>query len=40
MSKVHVAHIKPLSKMQSLSESRGGSKVAKSIFGDSAKRYI
>ena len=27
MSETHVAHTKPLSRMQSLSESRGGSKV-------------
>ena len=28
-----------LSRMQSLSESRGGSKVTKRIFSSSAKRY-
>ena len=37
MSETHVAHTKPLSRMQSLSESRGGeggggSKVTKLIF--------
>ena len=35
----HVAHTKPLSRVQSLSESRRGSKVTKPIFNDSAKRY-
>ena len=42
MSETHV-HTKPLSKMQSLSELRGGSKVTKSIFSNSqnsAKRYL
>ena len=29
----------PLSRMQSLSESREGSKVTKPIFSNSAKRY-
>ena len=32
MSKTHVAHTKPLSRMQSLSESRGGSKATKPNF--------
>ena len=31
---------KPLSRMQSLSESRGGSKVTNPIFRNSAKRYL
>ena len=39
MSETHVAHTKPLSRMQSLSDSRGGSKVTKLIFSTSAKRY-
>ena len=39
MSQTHVAHTKPLSRMQSLSESRGGSKVTKPSFSNSAKRY-
>ena len=37
MSQTHVAHTKPLSRMQSLS--RGGSKVTKPSFSNSAKRY-
>ena len=38
MSETHVAHTKPLSRMQCLSESRGGggSKVTKPIFSNSA----
>ena len=40
MSETNVAHTKPLSRMQSLSESRGGSKVTKPIFRNTAKRYI
>ena len=39
MSQTHVAHTKPLSRMQSLSESRGGSKETKPSFSNSAKRY-
>ena len=39
MSETHVAHTKPMSRMQSLSESGRGSKVTKPIFGNSAKRY-
>ena len=39
-SEMHVAHIKPLSRMQSLSESRRGSNVAKPIFSDSSNRYL
>ena len=39
MSETLVAHTKPLSRMQSLSESRGGSKETKPIFSNSAKRY-
>ena len=36
----HFAHTKPLTQgMQSLSESRGGSKVTKPIFSNSALRY-
>ena len=34
-------HTKPLSRIQSLSESRGGgSKLTKPIFGNSTKRYL
>ena len=40
MSETHVTHTKPLSRMQSLSESRGRSKVTKSTFSDSAKGYF
>ena len=36
----HVAHTKPLSRMQSLSVSRGRSKVTKPIFSNSAMRYF
>ena len=39
MSETYVSHTKPWSRMQSLSESRGGSKVAKPIFSNSIKRY-
>ena len=39
MLEMYVAHTKPLSRMQRLSESRGGSKVIKSIFSNSTKRY-
>ena len=34
-----VAHTKPLSRLQSLFESRGGSRVTKPIFSNSAKCY-
>ena len=37
MSETRVAHTKPLSRMQSLSESRRGSKVTKPIFNNSAR---
>ena len=40
MSETHVAHTKPLSRMQSLSESRGKSKVTNPIFCYGAKRYF
>ena len=40
MLEMHVAHTKPLSRMNTLSESHGGSKVTKLIFRNSAKRYI
>ena len=40
MLETHVAHTKPLSRMQSLFEPCGGSKVTKPIFSNSAKRYI
>ena len=36
MSETHSAHAKPLRRMQSLFESRGGSKVTKPIFSNSA----
>ena len=39
MSETHVSDTKPCSRMRSLSESRGGSKVTKRIFGNSGKRY-
>ena len=41
MSKMHVAHTKPLSRMQSLSESHGAgwSKLTRPIFSNSAKHY-
>ena len=39
MSDTYVSHTKPWSRMQSLSESRGGSKVTKPIFSNSIKRY-
>ena len=40
MLEMRVAHTKPLSRKLSLSESRrGGSKVTKLIFSNSAKRY-
>ena len=39
MSETYVSHTKPWSRMQSLSESRGGSKVTKPIFSNSIKRY-
>ena len=38
MSEMHVSHTKPWSRMRSLSESCGGSKVTKPIFGNSGKR--
>ena len=34
-----VAHTKPLSRLQGLFESRGGSRVTKPIFSNGAKRY-
>ena len=40
MSEMHVAHTKPLSRMQSLSESCRESKVTKPVFSNSAKRYF
>ena len=40
MTETHVAHTKPLSRMQSLSESCRESKVTKTIFSNSAKRYF
>ena len=39
MSDTYVSHTKPWSRMQSLSESRGGSKVTEPIFSNSRKRY-
>ena len=39
MLETHISHTKLLSRMQSLSESRGGSKVTKPIFSNSAKCY-
>ena len=39
MSETHVSHTKPCSRMRSLSESRGESKVRKPIFSNSGKRY-
>ena len=39
MSETYVSHTKPWSRMQSLSESRRGSKVTKPIFSNSRKRY-
>ena len=39
MLEMHVAHTKALSRMHSLSESHGGSKVTKPTFRNSAKRY-
>ena len=39
MSETYASHTKPWSRMQSLSESRGGSKVTKPIFSNSIKRY-
>ena len=39
MSETYVSHTKPWSRMQSLSESCGGSKVRKPIFSNSGKRY-
>ena len=39
MSETYVSHTKPWSRIQSLSESRGGSKVTKPIFSNSIKRY-
>ena len=39
MLETDVAHTKPLSRMQSLPESGGGSKVTKPIFSNSAKCY-
>lgn len=40
MSETHVAHTKPLSGKQSLSESCRESKVTKPIFSNGAKRYF
>ena len=40
MSETYVSHTKPWSRMQSLSESRGGSKVTKPIFSNSRKRNL
>ena len=40
MSETCLSHTKPWSRMQSLSESRGGSKVTKPIFSNSIKRYF
>ena len=40
MSETYVSHTKPWSRMQSLSESLGGSKVTKPIFSNSRKRYL
>ena len=40
MSETHVAHTKPLSKMQSLYESSRRSKVTKPIFSNSANHTI
>ena len=37
MKQTIVSHTKPLSRMQRLSESRGGSKVTKPIFSNSRK---
>ena len=34
-----LAHTKPRSRMRSLTESRGGSKVTKPIFSNSGKLY-
>ena len=39
MLETYVSHTKPCSRMRSLSESRGGSKVTKPIFSNSRKRY-
>ena len=39
MLETHVFHTKPCSRMQSLSESRGESKVTKPIFNNSGKSY-
>ena len=39
MSETYVSHTKPGKRMQSLSESRGGSKVTKPIFSNSRKRH-
>ena len=39
MSETYVSYTKRWSRMQSLSESRGGSKVTKPIFSNSRKRY-
>ena len=38
-SETYVSQTKPWSRMQRLSESRGGSKVTKPIFSNSRKRY-
>ena len=40
MPETHVAHTKPLSRMQSLSESCRESKVTKPIFSNSGKCYF
>ena len=39
MLEMHVAHTKPLSRMNNLSESHGEPKVTKPTFQNSAKRY-
>ena len=39
MSETYVSHTKHWKRMQSLSESRGGSKVTKPVFSNSIKRY-
>ena len=39
MWETYVSHTKPWSRMQSLSESRGGSKVTEPIFSNIRKRY-
>ena len=39
MLEMHVSHTRPWSRMQSLSESPGESKVIKPIFSNSGKHY-